>query len=136
AFRYVSEVIFCFDGDAAGRTAAKRALLAALPTMEDGRQVKFQFLPEGQDPDSLVRQIGADRFRGQLKSATPLEEFLFDVAAEGLAINSMEGRARFSKIAAPLLNKLPRGVYRELMFTNLAKRTGLETDTLMELTRE
>ena len=136
AFRYVSEVIFCFDGDAAGRTAAKRALLAAIPAMEDGRQVKFLFLPEGQDPDSLVRQIGADRFQAQLKASTPLEEFLFDVSAEGLDINSMEGRARFSKIAAPLLNQFPRGVFRELMFANLAKRTGLDTNTLLELTSE
>ncbi len=136
AFRSVSEVVFCFDGDNAGRTAAKRALLAALPTMEDGRQVKFLFLPEGQDPDSLVRQIGKDRLLAQLKSATPLEEFLFDVAAEGLDTNSMEGRARFSKIAAPLLNSLPKGVYRELMFSNLAKRTGLDQQTLIELTQE
>lgn len=136
AFRYVSEIVFCFDGDAAGRTAAKRALLAALPTMEDGRQVKFLFLPEGQDPDSLVRQIGRDRFLAQLKNSTPLEEFLFDVAAEGTDISKMEGRARFSKTAAPLLNKLPRGIFRELMFTNLAKRTGLDASTLAELTQE
>ncbi len=136
AFRYVSEVVFCFDGDNAGRTAAKRALLASLSAMEDGRQIRFLFLPEGQDPDSLVRQIGQDRFLAQIKSALPLEDFLFDVAAENLDISSMEGRARFSKIAAPLLNKLPNGVYRELMFSNLAKRTGLERDVLQELTQE
>ncbi len=136
AFRYVSEVVFCFDGDHAGRTAAKRALVNSLSSMQDGRQVKFLFLPEGQDPDTLVRQIGPDRFKAQIKSAVPLEEFLFDVAAEGIDVHSMEGRARFSKIAAPLLNELPQGVFRELMFTNLAKRTGLDRNTLMELTQE
>lgn len=136
AFRYVSEVVFCFDGDNAGRSAAKRALLNSLSSMQDGRQVKFLFLPEGQDPDTLVRQIGPDRFKAQIKSAIPLEEFLFDVAAEGIDVHSMEGRARFSKIAAPLLNELPQGVFRELMLTNLAKRTGLDRATLLELTRE
>lgn len=136
AFRYVSEVVFCFDGDNAGRTAAKRALVNSLSSMQDGRQVKFLFLPEGQDPDTLVRQIGPDRFKAQIKSAVPLEEFLFDVAAEGIDVHSMEGRARFSKIAAPLLNELPQGVFRELMFTNLARRTGLDRATLLELTRE
>lgn len=136
AFRHVQEVVFCFDGDNAGRNAAKRALVNSLPAMEDGRQIKFLFLPEGQDPDSLVRQIGAERFLNQVKSGIPLEDFLFDAAAEGIDIHTMDGRARFSKIAAPLLNKLPQGVYRELMFTNLAKRTGLSSHALMELTRE
>lgn len=136
SFRYVSEVVFCFDGDEAGRTAAKRALTNSLSSMEDGRQIKFLFLPEGQDPDSLVRQIGADRFKAQIKAAIPLEEFLFEAAAEGIDIQQMDGRAKFSKIAAPLINKLPQGIFRELMFENLAKRTGLSTETLRTLTKE
>ncbi|WP_185232734.1 DNA primase [Teredinibacter franksiae] len=134
AFRYVQEVVFCFDGDNAGRKAAKRALLNSLPAMEDGRQIKFLFLAEGQDPDSLVRQIGDERFLQQVQAGIPLEDFLFDVAAEGIDIHTMDGRARFSKIAAPLLNQIPKGVYRELMFTNLAKRTGLSSSAIMELT--
>ncbi len=133
AFRYTTEVVFCFDGDNAGRTAAKRALENALPAMEDGRQVKFLFLPEGQDPDSLVRQIGAERFTRQLEKATPLEEFLFEAAAEGINVQTMEGRARLSKTVAPLINRLPAGIYRELMFNSLAKRTGLSLDLLQEL---
>ncbi|ABD79979.1 DNA primase [Saccharophagus degradans] len=136
AFRYVNEVVFCFDGDNAGRTAAKRALVNALPAMEDGRQIRFLFLPEGQDPDTLVRQIGAERFTAQIENGVPLEEFLFDAVAEGIDVNSMEGRARFGKLAAPLLNTLPNGIYRELMFANLAKRTGLSLDLLLELTKE
>jgi len=136
AFRYTSEIIFCFDGDNAGRTAAKRALTNSLNAMEDGRQIKFLFLAEGQDPDTLVRQIGKERFLAQTKQSKPLEEFLFDVAAEDLDITTMEGRARFSKIAAPLINLLPEGVFRVLMFDNLAKRTGLSTEVLRELTKE
>jgi DNA primase len=133
AFRYTTEVVFCFDGDNAGRTAAKRALENALPAMEDGRQVKFLFLPEGQDPDSLVRQIGAERLERQLEKATPLEEFLFEAAAEGINVQTMEGRARLSKTVAPLINRLPNGIFRELMFNSLAKRTGLSLDLLQDL---
>lgn len=136
AFKHTQEIVFCFDGDNAGRTAAKRALMAALTSMEDGRQIRFLFLAEGQDPDTLVRQIGAERFLAQIKNGVPLEDFVFEVAAEGIDINSMDGRARFSKIAAPMLNLLPSGIYRELMFTNLAKRTGLSGTVLMELTQE
>ena len=136
AFRFTSEIIFCFDGDNAGLKAAKRALLNALSSMEDGRQIKFLFLPTGQDPDSLVRQVGTEKFKAMIEQATPLEEFLFEVAAESVDINTMDGRARFSKIAAPLLDQLPEGVYRELMFDNLAKRTGLSTELLRELRSE
>ena len=136
AFKHSDEVIFCFDGDKAGRSAAKRALLNSLTSMQDGRQIKFLFLPEGQDPDTLVRQIGTDRFIGVIKNALPIEDFLFEVAAEGIDINSMEGRAKFSKIAAPLVGKIPEGVYRELMFDNLAKRTGLSPELLRELQKE
>ncbi|VUD40390.1 DNA primase [Thalassocella blandensis] len=136
AFRFVSEIVFCFDGDNAGRNAAKRALTNSLNTMEDGRQIKFLFLPEGQDPDSLVRQIGAERFKSQLENAVPLEEFLFEAAAENIDTSTMEGRARFSKVAAPLVAMLPEGIFRELMFDNLAKRTGLSPEVLRELQKE
>jgi len=136
AFRYAGNVVFCFDGDNAGRTAAKRALVNSLSSMEDGRHIKFLFLPEGQDPDSLIRQIGTDRFITQTQQAVPLEEFLFDVAADGIDIGSMDGRARFSKTAAPLLAQLPDGVFKELMNDNLARRTGLTREILNELQHE
>lgn len=134
AFKQTSEVVFCFDGDRAGRAAARRALENSLPAMTDGRAVKFLFLPEGEDPDTLVRQIGAERFEALIDQAVPLEDFLFDSAAEGLNISSMEGIAHMSKRAAPLINRLPAGVYRELMFSLLAKRTDLSLDTIRELT--
>jgi DNA primase len=133
AFKHTTEVVFCFDGDQAGRTAARRALDASLTSMSDGRTVKFLFLPDGEDPDTLVRQIGADKFERMIDLAVPLEDFLFDAAAEGLNIRSLEGRARFSRRAAPLLDKLPRSVFRELMFDQLAVRTGLSRHTLEEL---
>ncbi|MDO3385305.1 DNA primase [Gilvimarinus sp. SDUM040013] len=133
AFRYTGEVVFCFDGDSAGRRAATRALESALPVMTDGRQVKFLFLPEGEDPDTLIRQVGAEKFEAMIAMAVPLEDYLFDAAAEGINIQTMEGRAHFSKRAAPLLAKLPKGVFKELMFDSLANRTGLQRATLEEL---
>ncbi len=136
AFKYAGEIVFCFDGDNAGRMAARRALEASIPVMTDGRQVKFLFLPEGEDPDTLVRQIGAKKFNNLIDHALPLESFFFDALTEDLDPQSMEGRARLSKLAAPWLNKLPKGVYRELMFDQLAKRTGLEKNVLVELVEE
>lgn len=136
AFKHTSAIVFCFDGDNAGRKAAKRALENALPVMTDGRKIQFLFLPEGQDPDSLVRQVGPERFTQQLNMALPLEEFFFTAVAENIDTRTMEGRARMSRLAAPLLNRLPSGVFRELMFGQLAQRTGLSLDVLMELIHE
>lgn len=135
AFRFVKRICFCFDGDKAGRTAAKRALVNCLPAMEDGREIRFLFLAEGQDPDSLVRQIGKERFEEQINQADTLEDYLFEVCAEGTDTSTMGGRATFSKAAAPLLNTLPNGVFRELMFDQLAKRTGLSLDVIITLTQ-
>jgi len=136
AFKYTNEVVFCFDGDKAGRSAAHRALEASLTTMADGRTVKFLFLPEGEDPDTLVRKIGPEKFETMISMAVPLEDQLFDTAAEGLNIRTMEGRATFSKRAAPMLDKLPKSVFRELMFENLATRTGLSRSILQDLVVE
>ncbi|MEL7045283.1 MAG: DNA primase [Pseudomonadota bacterium] len=132
-FRMVPEVVFCFDGDEAGRKAAERALHNVLPSMSDGRQARFLFLREGEDPDSLVRKEGADAFMDLVHQAQPLEEFLFQRQGEGLDVGTMDGRASLSKRALPLLRQLPEGVYRELMFQALADRTGLELETLLRL---
>ncbi|QKX17037.1 DNA primase [Microbulbifer sp. YPW1] len=134
AFRHTGEIVFCFDGDQAGRTAARRALEAGLPHMQDGRSLRFLLLPEGEDPDTLVRQIGGERFDQLIdEQGRPLEDFLFDLLGEGINIQTMDGRARLSKAAAPLLDLLPAGVYRQLMFQQLARRTGLEQDMLEEI---
>jgi DNA primase len=127
------EVVFCFDGDEAGRKAAFRALEATLPCLEDGRQARFLFLPEGQDPDDAVRSGGQAAFEQLLDDAMPLDAFLFDAVAKGLDMGSLDGRARMSKRALPYIRQLPEGVFRQLMFQALAQRTGLELDSLMKL---
>ena len=132
-FRLCPEVVFCFDGDRAGRTAAFRALEATLPAMTDGRQARFLFLPDEEDPDTLVRARGAEHFTALTEAATPLERFLFDACAEGIDIDTLEGRARLARTALPHLRRLPQGVYRELMFRDLAQRTGLELESLLQL---
>jgi DNA primase len=132
-YRLSPEVVFCFDGDEAGRKAALRALEAALPCMEDGRQARFLFLPEGQDPDDAVRNGGRDLFEALLDQAVPLENFLFETVGKGLDLSSLEGRARMSKQALPYIRQLPEGVYQQLMFQALADRTGLELTSLMKL---
>ena len=132
-FRLAPELVFCFDGDAAGRKAAERALHSALPLMSDGRQARFLFLDEGEDPDSLVRKEGPQAFLGAIEVARPLEEFLFQSQATGLDLNTMEGRASLSKRALPLIRQLPEGVFRGLMQQSLAQRTGLELASLMKL---
>ncbi|WP_461482319.1 DNA primase [Porticoccus sp.] len=132
-FRHTSEVVFCFDGDQAGRNAARRALETCLPEMIDGRSARFLFLPEGEDPDTLVRTIGKDKFLALMQSATPLSVFLFESLSTDLDTTSMDGRARLSKLAAPLINRLPQGVFKALMLKTLSEQTGLDTDTLSSL---
>ncbi|MEH6519445.1 MAG: DNA primase [Halioglobus sp.] len=132
-YRLCPEVLFCFDGDEAGRKAAVRAMEAALPCMEDGRQARFLFLPEGEDPDTIVRSGGKALFDQYMANAMPLETFLFESLSEGIDTASMDGRARLSKLALPFIRQLPEGVYRQLMFSALAERTGLELSSLMQL---
>ena len=90
-FRMVGEVVFCFDGDQAGRQAASRALATVLPLMIDGRQARFLFLPEGEDPDSLVRREGPDAFQDRVTCASPLSEFLFEQAGRGTRPGTRRG---------------------------------------------
>ena len=132
-FRLVNEIIFCFDGDKAGRSAAERALLTVLPMLEDGKQARFLFLEEGQDPDTLVRQVGKQVFETLLKDARPVERFLFDLAADKLDVQSLEGKATLSKRALPLIQQLPKGVFRQLMLQALADKTGVDRQTLEAL---
>lgn len=132
-FRHVPEVVFCFDGDEAGRKAAFRALESTLPVMQDGRQARFLFLPEGEDPDSLVRARGAEHLEHLFSTATPLESFLFDWVAQDLDTTTLDGRARFSKQAAPFVHQLPEGVFKMLMYQSLADRTGIDIDSLKRL---
>ena len=129
-FRYTSEIVFCFDGDSAGRRAASRSLDIALPEMRDGVTAKFLFLPEGEDPDTMVRNLGAEKFQTQIQNATPLSEFLFEELSEGIDIETGEGKAKLSKLMAPKVNQIPSGVFKQLMLEELSRKTGIATDDL------
>ena len=132
-FRRVDQVVFCFDGDEAGRKAAFRGMDAALPMMEDGRQVKFLFLPEGEDPDSVVRNKGSQHLEHLFDNADPLETFLFDQMAQGIDLETMDGKARLSKLVAPYINLIPDGVFKTLLFKALATRTDMDVESLRRL---
>ena len=124
-FRASQDVVFCFDGDEAGRRAAWRALETTLPAMHDGRQAFFMFLPEGQDPDSLVREQGAAAFKSASASADSLGTVLFDHLATGVDLSTIDGRSRLTELSRPLLAKLPAGSFRELSQKRLGELTGL-----------
>lgn len=125
-FRSVPNILFCFDGDKAGRTAAWRALEACLPQMQDGRRVRFLFLPEGEDPDSLVRHEGYAAFQERIAlEAEGLADYFFRHLCEQAAPDTLEGKAHIASLAAPLLGKLPKGHFRSLMQQQLQHLTGL-----------
>ncbi len=118
-FRAADEVIYCFDGDQAGRKAAWRALEATLPRLREGRQARFLFLPEGEDPDSMVRGEGADAFATRIDEAQPLSEYFFEYFTEQVDMNSIDGRARLVSLAKPHLDQVPAGVFRDMMLERL-----------------
>ena len=133
AFRLVSEVVFAFDGDRAGRAAAWRALQNALPEAREGRELRFLFLPDGEDPDSLVGKEGREAFEARLAGALPLSEYLAAQLREQADVSHADGRAKFVALARPLLAKLPQGVYLELMLARIAQEVGLGAERLREL---
>ena len=132
-FKLVSEVVFCFDGDAAGLKAADRAMHTCLPFMEDGRQARFLLLPDGEDPDSLVRQEGSEKLTARIIEATPLSDFLFQRLSLELDSHNLEHRAKLATDASPLIATIPKGIMRSMMQARLSKITGLDKDTLAEL---
>ncbi len=129
-FRFAPELVFCFDGDRAGREAAWRALENALPVLREGRQVSFLFLPEGEDPDSLVRKEGHEAFRARLEQAQPLPDYLFEALSQKVDLGRLDGRARLVELARPLLAKLPAGVFRQMMLQRLAEISRTDGATL------
>ncbi|HSC47717.1 MAG TPA: DNA primase [Gammaproteobacteria bacterium] len=131
-FRVAPEVVFCFDGDRAGRAAAWRALENALPEAEDGRQIRFLFLPDGEDPDTLVRKEGKQAFeRRMADDALPLSAYLLDSLAAQTDMKSPDGRARLVKLALPHFGRLPAGVFRDMLKEELARRAQVKS---LELT--
>ncbi|WP_425973505.1 DNA primase [Tepidimonas sp. HKU78] len=132
-FRFSDTVVFAFDGDAAGRRAARRALEAALPLATDTRSVRFLFLPPEHDPDSFVRERGADAFAAAVRDATPLSRFLLEVAATDCDLDTPEGRARLSAQAQPLWSAMPDGALKRQLLQELADAIGLEARELAQL---
>ena len=123
-FRAAPDGVFCFDGDRAGRAAAWKALESALPRLRDGRQAYFLFLPDGEDPDSLVRKEGRDGFDKRIREAMPLSDYFFGELSRDVEMSSLDGRARLAERARPLLARLPDGAFRDLMAQELEKRSG------------
>ena len=121
-FRVTPEIVFCFDGDKAGRHAASRALETSLGFLQAGRQISFLFMPEGEDPDSLVHKEGVERFRDRA-ALTPLSQFLLDGLARKTDLTSRDGRARLIEIAKPQIEKIPAGAFRDLLIDELEKKS-------------
>lgn len=124
-FRNAADVYFCFDGDRAGRGAAWKALESVLPRMRDGRQAFFLFLPEGEDPDTIVRKEGAGGFDARLAQAMPLSEFFYNELSKDVNLAGMEGKARLAERAKPLLAGIPDGAFLDLMQQRLTGITGV-----------
>ena len=127
-FRTAPSIVFCFDGDLAGRSAASKALLATLPVIEDGLTAKFMFLPEGEDPDSLVRKEGKEKMLNRIHDSKTLTEFFFDEIETKESSETPEGMAAAAKKAVPLLNLLPKGILKEILINNLAEKTGIDSN--------
>ncbi len=133
-FRVTPEVVFCFDGDRAGRAAAWRALENALPEAQDGRTIRFLFLPEGEDPDTLVRKEGQAAFeRRVLQDALPLSAYLLDSLEAETDMKTPDGRARLVNLATPHLGRLPQGVFRDMLRDELARRAQVDPGKLTML---
>lgn len=129
-FRQANEVIFCFDGDDAGQKAAWRALEIALPLMHDGLQAQFMFLPSEQDPDSLIKTQGRTEFENLLQQALPLETFLFQQLSTQFNSKTLGGKTQLAKQAIDLINKIPSGVFQQLLLQKLSSYIGIEAKQL------
>ncbi|EKN43801.1 MULTISPECIES: DNA primase [Pseudomonas syringae group] len=133
-FRVVPNVLFCFDGDQAGRNAAWRALEATLSSLQDGRRARFLFLPEGEDPDTLVRSEGTDAFRARINQhAQPLADYFFEQLTKEADPRSLEGKAHMATLAAPLIDKVPGANLKTLMRQRLTEITGLSGEAVSQL---
>ncbi|EJH4503908.1 DNA primase [Cronobacter sakazakii] len=131
-FRVTNNVICCYDGDRAGRSAAWRALETALPYMTDGRQLRFMFLPDGEDPDTLVRQEGKAAFEARMEQAQPLSTFLFNSLLPQVDLSTPDGRAQLSTLALPLISQVPGETLRIYLRQELGNKLGILDDSQLE----
>ena len=129
-FRQVSKVVFCFDGDRAGKDAAWKALNTTLPLLEKGREVRFMFLADGEDPDTIVRKQGAEGFIAIVEQAEALSEFLVKKLKEGIDMSAMDGRARFIELALPLIEKIPAGSLQNMLRQRLESESRMTPESL------
>ncbi len=129
-FRAVPEIIFCFDGDRAGREAAWRALENAVPVMQDGKEIKFLFLPDGEDPDTQVRKIGKNAFEENYSKASSLNAYFVENLNERFNIASDEGKARFIQEAAKILKLMPDSLVKDQLILRLSKQTNIDENVL------
>lgn len=134
--KYTTQLIFCFDGDAAGRQAAWRAVESSLPYLNTGLDASFIFLPEGQDPDSLVREEGKECFLQRLKNATPLSRFFIDTLMQGIDNNNLAGKSQLINAAKPYLLKISDGPYQQLLIDELSRLTRIEQHRIHQLMKE
>ena len=132
-FRFTDSVVFSFDGDSAGRRAARKALDAALPFATDVRSVKFLFLPEEHDPDSYIREHGKDGFAAYVSKAVPLSKFMLEAAGEGCELDSAEGRAHMASNARPLWSLLPDGTLKRQLLAEIADTVQIDSRELLQL---
>ena len=129
-FRFTDSVVFSFDGDSAGRRAARKALDASLPFATDVRNVKFLFLPAEHDPDSYVRQHGKDGFAQAVASAMPLSKFMLEASSEGCDLDTAEGLARLTSQVGPMWQLLPGGAFKAQMLAAIAEKVQMDSRDL------
>jgi DNA primase len=131
-FRFASELVLCFDGDEAGRKAAWRAVEAAIPSLKDGRQIKVMLLPQGEDPDTLIRQEGLEIFSKRIISTQTLSDYFFDHLTKKLDLATLEGQSKLVSTAQSYLQQLPESVFKKMMFAHLQKISNLSMQQLTE----
>nr|HAT8714664.1 DNA primase [Legionella jordanis] len=131
--KYSQKLIFCFDGDNAGRQAAWRALESCLPQLHSGLNASFIFLPEGHDPDSLVREEGSERFKERLHRAKPLNQFFLESISQQLDLHSVAGKSQLINAAKPYLLKIQDSPYKQLLFDELARISHIESHRLDQM---
>jgi len=124
-FKVWNRIVFCFDGDNAGKQAAEKALMTALPLYLDHTIIEFLFLPTGEDPDTFVMQHGPEAFASLVSQATPLSEFLIQVLSKGINTNSLDGKARLYDKARPVIGQLPKGTFKTMMEQKMAELSGV-----------
>jgi DNA primase len=134
--KYTQQLIFCFDGDAAGRKAAWRALESSLPYLNSGLDASFIFLPEGEDPDSLIRKEGKEQFLNRLKEATPLNQFFIDTLTLDIDCTKLAGKSQLVNAAKPYILKMSDGPYKQLLMNELARLTRIEQHRMLQLVEE